>query len=964
MRDIDFGTDDLDKHFQREISSYYSSIKDVILDQYGQICDIDYIETNACVFRLDTTYDACDVKVFGGDTFINRFAIKRKMPFFQHTMCNMPDGSDVLYNKLFNVAEPKYWYNTPQPLFERISDIGIGLGLLNSIFSDNQHHPDVSGNGNIRFYRDGYVHLFNYGIPYFLVESDINVDYRVGQDNKGKGFYPHNSDLKDWLEEGHTPISTDNTFFYNRTYSKQDKESVIYKDCILNYNSFICQPPKRNRLIYSAQDNLDGYNDNWLVFKANDYYDFDLSLGRLISADGVEDDKILARLEKGSKLFPAYNTIMATEGNIQVGTGGMFKTRPQDIAVTKLGYGGTQNRALLNTEFGHIWADASGGQVFSLNLGSGVKEITMEKQRNWFKENLPFNIRKQFPSIDLDDIDNNFWGIGLHYCFDKRFSRILVTKLDYESIDPNVVYDKPTKRFVLPDTSPETLYKCPIGYTLINGTCKKIVSSPATKVSDLPAMLVTKKPYYSYGISGTAVYSSFNANGTGVYTMIDPANLFWKNNYDTNNLTIDGPLNRCAFWGSNGDDPINTWVGITFPVDVPVAKTYYIGVGADNRARIRIGCDAIMTFDEDAMAAQAGTDVQITFKRWHIYPVTLQKGINYITLEGFNVGQEGAFGAEIYDNTFEELNVAHSYGDINTLFSTRSLYGKMTDSFNYTCPDCLVPSFVDGQYVCQSESDVDPIAYLKYNPTEVHLDDTRYFCNKSWTTSYSFLNKNWVSYHSYKPNFYVEHVDWFDSSFKRLGNQSLYSHNLSNKSYQVFYGRLEAFIVEVNAKQNLNNGYLQSFGFNLDAIRYHNNYDEFYNQYKTFNKAIVYNNTQTSGLLNLIVSNPDDGTQTDIYPSLGDNGYNILVTNSESMWRFNDFFDISANQKNNIPLFINDCSNTVNHLNPKALKYSKAELDKARIRSRMYKVRLINDVDSQHHFIFNFSLTDMQTSIR
>lgn len=694
----------LDERFFRQICSYYVSVKRNVLNQYGQICNINYIETSPCSFDLNKVYTACEAKVFGGDTFINRFALKRKLPFFQHTMCGLPDGSDILYRQLSNVGSPKYYFNTAQPLGERLS----GSDLINpfSLFGDliglNDKNYDITDDKV--FNQNGVIHLFNYGVPYFLVESDINVDYRHGQNNLEKDFYPHNTDLKQWLEEKYVPIKEDNTFFYNRTYSKQNTESTICASC-LTFEDLKCQPQDYNKLIYSEPTSTEDKNDNWLIFKANNNHNFPLKLGRLISADGIENDKVLVRLEKGVQMFPAYNTIQATEQNIQVGTGGLFKNFPQDIAVTTLGYAGTQHRDIKHTEFGHIWADAERGQIFNLSLGGngGVEELTRYGNKNWFKENLPFNIRKDFTNIALQDIDNNFKGLGLHYCFDKRFSRILITKLDYKRTNPHVLYNSTTKNFYI-------------------------------------------------------------INSTG-------------------------------------------------------------------------------------------------------------------------------------------------------------------------------------------------------NPVTVSLKDTKYFCNKSWTASFNFEGKKWI-YHSYTPNFYVQHVDFFESAFTRVNTQHMYAHDLSNKSYQVFYGKLYPFVIEVLTKNSPTVNVINDVEFNLDVIRYHNEFDAFYNRTKTFNKALIYNNHQTSGWLNLVVNNPENLTLQSKYPQRTQDGINILVTNSEDAWRINDFFDVSINQLNNIPLFTYDCNNVNKQLNLKAVNYDKVDIAKQPIRNRVAKIRLVNDIESNYNFIFNFAQVNQNQSYR
>jgi hypothetical protein len=237
--------------------------------------------------------------------------------------------------------------------------------------------------------------------------------------------------------------------------------------------------------------------------------------------------------------------------------------------------------------------------------------------------------------------------------------------------------------------------------------------------------------------------------------------------------------------------------------------------------------------------------------------------------------------------------------------------------------------------------------------------------------SYDFEEKRWVSFHSYTPNLYVQHIDRFESSTFAptmiegvLGwTQKLYEHNYSNKSYQVFYDKLEPFVVEYQAKPNVQNSVLNSIEYYLDVIRYHNDYDLFYNRTKTFNKAIVYNHLQTSGLLNLLVSDPNNDEQSLEYPKYTGEGIDILVSNSENLWRFNDFFDVSANQKSNLPLFLNNCANSNKHLNPMALNYGRIDIDKQRIRSRMNRVRLINDIESNYKMIFDFSILNQINSI-
>jgi hypothetical protein len=45
----------------------------------------------------------------------------------------------------------------------------------------------------------------------------------------------------------------------------------------------------------------------------------------------------------------------------------------------------------------------------------------------------------------------------------------------------------------------------------------------------------------------------------------------------------------------------------------------------------------------------------------------------------------------------------------------------------------------------------------------VYLEDTQYFCNKSWTLSYNLNTRSWISFHSYIPNWYIAENNFFYS---------------------------------------------------------------------------------------------------------------------------------------------------------------------------------------------------------
>lgn len=241
---------------------------------------------------------------------------------------------------------------------------------------------------------------------------------------------------------------------------------------------------------------------------------------------------------------------------------------------------------------------------------------------------------------------------------------------------------------------------CPDGFTQQGDTCVQTITTPATQNSDEPFVAISKQDI-KYNELGTSIYSNYESNGTGDFELIPSSNPFWINNMDS--LTA-GALNRCGFWNSLGNEPLNTWVGASFEINIPQTGYYYVGLSADNIARLTVDCDVVIEMDAEAMAENHDSNFQICWKMFHIYPVLFTQGRHIIKLEGKNFIAGGAFGAEIYNNTKQEIINATSYNDLNLIYSTSQLFGQQVQEFNYSCPEggCQSVIFENGSYVCKS----------------------------------------------------------------------------------------------------------------------------------------------------------------------------------------------------------------------------------------------------------------------
>lgn len=247
--------------------------------------------------------------------------------------------------------------------------------------------------------------------------------------------------------------------------------------------------------------------------------------------------------------------------------------------------------------------------------------------------------------------------------------------------------------------------------------------------------------------------------------------------------------------------------------------------------------------------------------------------------------------------------------------------------------------------------------------TPIELTDTKYFCNKSWTLGYSPLTKSWISFYSFIPNFYIGHDNYFQSgiNYSQNGDPNeigLWNHLITNRSYQVFYGKLYPFITDVVVKDQLINKQLHSIEYQADFLRFQNDYDYFYNPGVTFNKAVIWSENKNTGVLELVPQLPNNLFQSSLYPISNSNFTSVLVTRKENNWRFNQFWDLVRNKYNNVPPMTYNCSPYLKEVNSDAIDYFKPTFSRSRLVSDYFTLRLINDKYSNYKIIDKWFLNN------
>jgi hypothetical protein len=464
------------------VVSYYGSLKNIMPNQWGQIYTYTTIDTG---FQVDVDSTPGIQTVFGGDTFISRFAFKTKLPFFIDNRVNAPDDSDIEFDQLGNIAYPQYWHSSRSVLYNfNKPDALAPISTLRNIISIKAHSFDcpsesplngtttttttvlggISQGTNTDSYT-GKFYMFAYGIPYFYCESSINLDLRQSFNNREGDFYPRvSSGIPDaWLQQTFVPIVQDNTYYYNVSYSKQNTEN-FFSHLPADWSENNCNTYYPFRAIYSeAQDtNPSNKVNSWLNYTPLAFFDFPQNFGNLVSLDGIQNKAILARFENKSLLYNTMLTINTSNPQAAyLGNPSLFRSAPPiDFAETDLGYVGSQNKMLLKIPQGQITADAKRGQIF-LIAGNGATDLAAfgSGVNKFFTDHLAFEILRYFPTADTD---NHFNGCGLHGVFDSKFDRVIISKLDYiPQLNQvgKIFYDDTTEEYYINQTVGGVTYR-------------------------------------------------------------------------------------------------------------------------------------------------------------------------------------------------------------------------------------------------------------------------------------------------------------------------------------------------------------------------------------------------------------------------------------------------------------------------------------------------------------------------
>lgn len=206
--------------------------------------------------------------------------------------------------------------------------------------------------------------------------------------------------------------------------------------------------------------------------------------------------------------------------------------------------------------------------------------------------------------------------------------------------------------------------------------------------------------------------------------------------------------------------------------------------------------------------------------------------------------------------------------------------------------------------------------------------------------------------------------------FTEISTACMWRHLVNINLYNNYYGITEPYIIEYPFAYQYQDQILQNVKDYTKAYKYiitgtgmfsYNDKTEV-NDY--FNKSIVYNGQQSSGILNLVQKPRNNMKEYLRYPIYGTEGKQIIVTKSDNFYNYNTFWNVLKDKAQ--PLFITSCESLSidKQVNQPNMDYGVRSFTKEQIRAKDLKVRHILDDRSDSHLVSQFIVTPSQISYK
>lgn len=929
-----------------ETVAYYGAIKVDYENQYGQLASIVQIPTDSCVlFSSDYTYDNPNSTgtVFGGDIYINRYTEKNPYMFFNTWQYDVPDKTEFDYRNYLNGPAPRYWAN-----FENFDmadwDISISLGnlfdgdpdtkVLNSTPPSGFHRldrpaPFTPGTNRLlsMAIRNAYMYLFYNGVRDFFTESELNMAFRDYGENDYEKFYDSVggsfADLSTMFRSDKITRPIYHKYDLSLSASKlfnnfaswgsilpRDYDPQLYSTCFQYYP---------NRAVYSLQQQDGLKRDNWRNFLPLNYKDFKGKINIIKSLNATGAMILFENAEP--TMFVGVDQLQ-TQGGVKVtiGDGGLFQGNMQSLinADDAQGYANSiSSRAAVNTPHGMFFVSQQTGKIFQ--YASGIKEISRHGLKHWFNEHLPSKILQQYP--DYPYYDNPVAGTGVQAVYDPQYEMVYFTKRDFTPLRNDLYFDDPSGQpyyFCQRDSFPAEYLRCVRRVATGVQTAGLNQNGSWSVIWNAPAQLSYENAPQSYKLTLKAAISTSS-----------PTTLLHTE-------TISAELNEYAFPGS-----YNLETGVHL---LNLSTLYQIELEAE------YSCGSISTVTTGTVEQFVTSAASVTYPQG---TVTVEPPVGslpqcYITATSLDI--LAGFGTTLIWDAGNSVSATLNGAPValaGNMFvnpAVTTTYTLEITSPGNVVTTCSIEITVSGGMVTTPRKC--PCAY----------DDPKCFERCDWTISYDPKNGQWISFHSWNPSLLMPSLKHFFT----INNNTIWKHNDRWDSFCNFYGDDYPWEIEYPVITPNNVTTLRNIEYTMDVYKYYNDGQDFHHVLdQNFDRAVVYNTEQISGLLKLRLKGKKSPLDLVNYPQVGANGIEILYSKEENKYSFNQFWDITNDRGefslNRKPMFETSCAGTTKEINPEYINYFKSALERKKFRHYGNNILLRKNKSDDNKFILKLT---------
>jgi len=217
----------------------------------------------------------------------------------------------------------------------------------------------------------------------------------------------------------------------------------------------------------------------------------------------------------------------------------------------------------------------------------------------------------------------------------------------------------------------------------------------------------------------------------------------------------------------------------------------------------------------------------------------------------------------------------------------------------------------------------------------------------------------------------IPNEEYINASFRPLRTGCLWTHLRNDTLYNYYYGDIAPYIIEYPFAYKYHDQILQNikdyskvYTYIPSTLGEFDSNSKIQTDDKYFNKAVLYNGQQSTGILELVPKPMNNLSAYLQYPILNSDSKTITFAKTDSFYQYNTFWALQKDDQ--VPLFKTSCeSKSIDKVvNQDNMNYGDLSFKKSQLRAKNVKVRHILDNTSTSHIVSQFIVAPAQISYK